>query len=167
MECLKHRNWLVVCTSPRGEKRLTERLKSAGIEAYCPLQKTIRQWSDRKKLVTVPVFSSYIFVRVNEAERLRVLYDPLAARYVHWQGVPAVIKDEEMETLKLCLSNYSNIQVEAIDLRPGQTFEITHGPFKGETAFVSKVQGKKMCLYLPHIGYRLIADISDKQLISY
>jgi len=59
------KKWYVVYTTPRGEKKANHRLEEKGIETYLPLRKTIRQWSDRKKKIEVPLFTSYLFVYVD------------------------------------------------------------------------------------------------------
>jgi len=64
------KTWMAVYTKPRSEKKVAERLEKAGIEVYCPLQTVIKQWSDRKKKIKIPVFPSYVFVHVGESERL-------------------------------------------------------------------------------------------------
>ena len=49
--------WYAVYTNSRAEKRVSDRLAEMGIETFLPLQKTLRQWSDRKKLVEKPLIS--------------------------------------------------------------------------------------------------------------
>ena len=56
--------WYAIYTNPRAEKLVHLRLEETGVEAFLPLQKTYRQWSDRKKLVEKPLLSSYVFVKV-------------------------------------------------------------------------------------------------------
>ena len=56
------RHWLVIYTKPRSEKKVSQRLKEMGIMIFCPTVTTVRQWSDRKKKVEVPLFNSYVFV---------------------------------------------------------------------------------------------------------
>ena len=57
-------NWYAVYTKPRSEKKLADRLNEHGIEAYLPLRKTLKQWSDRKKMVEEPLITSYVFVNI-------------------------------------------------------------------------------------------------------
>ena len=52
--------WYVVYTKPRWEKKVAQKLNDIGINAYCPLIKKISSWTDRKKLVYIPLFNSYI-----------------------------------------------------------------------------------------------------------
>jgi transcription antitermination factor NusG len=56
------KKWLVFYTKSRNEKSAYKNLKKFGFEPYLPLQKVLRQWSDRKKKVELPLFNSYIFV---------------------------------------------------------------------------------------------------------
>ena len=49
-------------TRPRWEKKIASLLDSRGIENYLPLNKILKQWSDRKKIVQEPLFKGYIFV---------------------------------------------------------------------------------------------------------
>jgi transcription antitermination factor NusG len=56
--------WFVLYTQPRNEKKVAERLEKLGIKAYCPMTIQVRQWSDRKKKVEVPLLNSYVFVPI-------------------------------------------------------------------------------------------------------
>ena len=58
------KNWIVVRSKPRAEKIAHAQLLEKGIEAYLPLLKERRKWSDRKKWVEFPLFSSYLFARI-------------------------------------------------------------------------------------------------------
>ena len=61
--------WYVVYTKSKQEKKVAEGLKKLGIEAYCPLVTVMKQWSDRKKKVEVPLINSYVFVNIDERQR--------------------------------------------------------------------------------------------------
>lgn len=62
----KETNWYVLYTFPRAEKQVKERLEREGIDCWLPLHRSPRVWSDRVKLVDVPLFNSYIFVHCAE-----------------------------------------------------------------------------------------------------
>ncbi|MEI9958604.1 MAG: transcription termination/antitermination NusG family protein [Ferruginibacter sp.] len=62
--------WHAVYTKPRWEKKVAALLEARGIEYYCPLNKVVKQWSDRKKVVLEPLFKSYVFVHVEEAKKM-------------------------------------------------------------------------------------------------
>ena len=58
--------WYAIFTKSRSEKKVYERLLDADIEAFLPIVKTVRQWSDRKKTVYLPLIPSYVFVKMDE-----------------------------------------------------------------------------------------------------
>lgn len=151
------RKWLVAYCKSRNEKLSAERLSNAGIEVYCPLRVTMRQWSDRKKKVTVPVFPSYIFVFVNEQERLKVLQDTGVSRFVFWLGKPAVVRKEEMQALKKFLTEQkdSNLQMEFIE---GDRIKIVDGLFQEENGVYAGEKRGKAIIVLCSIGLKIVAS---------
>ena len=64
------RKWRVLYVRPRWEKKVEDQLTERNIENFLPLREEIRQWTDRKKRVIVPLFPGYLFVHVNERERV-------------------------------------------------------------------------------------------------
>ena len=69
-------SWHVIYTKPRAEKKVEERLNNFGIEAYCPVKQEVKQWSDRKKKIFVPVLPSMVLVNIDEKERNKVFDIP-------------------------------------------------------------------------------------------
>jgi transcriptional antiterminator RfaH len=129
------------------KKKVAERLEKADINVYCPLQTTLKQWSDRKKKVKVPIFPSYVFVHVNEKERQIVLQDPGVLNFVYWQGKPAIIKNEEIEIIRECLEGNTN-EAEVV----GDEITITQGILSGTKGKIKEIQGNKIILTIESIG---------------
>ena len=70
-------NWFAVFTAPRHEKRVEEHFRVREIESFLPLYRMRRQWKDGSKgTVQIPLFPSYIFVRIGCAGRVPVLAIP-------------------------------------------------------------------------------------------
>lgn len=159
------KQWLVAYCKSRNEKLSAERLTKAGIEVYCPLYVTVRQWSDRKKKVKTPVFPSYVFLHINEQERLQVLQDPGIVRFVFWLGKPAVIRDEEMFSLKSFIDSNNKENTDFI-LQEGTNVKIESGPFKNLEGVVSHASNKIPRIVIKDLGITLIANntlqISEK-----
>jgi hypothetical protein len=78
------KSWHVIYTKPRAEKKVEERLNNFGIEAFCPVKQQIKQWSDRKKKILVPVLPSMVLVNIDEKNRNRVFDIPGVVRYMFW-----------------------------------------------------------------------------------
>ena len=143
--------WFVLYTQPRNEKKVTERLEKLGITAYCPMTIQVRQWSDRKKKVEVPLLNSYVFVQLANANRNLVFEVPGIVRYLFWLGEPAIVRDEEIKTLQNWLAHdFAKLEVSA--LKPGDTIILKEGAFKNHEALIKTISKNKMQLVLTSLG---------------
>lgn len=148
-------NWYVVYTKSKCEKKVAERLNEKGVTAYCPLVTKISQWSDRKKIVSVPLFSSYIFVQVEEKNRNRIFEVPGVVRYLFWLGKPATVKDSEIETIKNWLSAPEIYEVSLHKWKKGDKIMLDSGPFIGQSAIIQEVKQNHYILILESLGCML------------
>ncbi|MFC5684410.1 UpxY family transcription antiterminator [Flavobacterium sp. MAHUQ-51] len=145
-------NWYVVYTKPKWEKKVAEQLIQKGIECYCPLITQVRQWSDRKKKVEIPLFNSYVFVRLAEHDRNLVFQSSGAVRYLFWLGKPAVVRDEEINTIKKWLSTPNQYEISVTSIQVGDKITLESGPFKSQQAVVQSVNKNSCVLVLESIG---------------
>ena len=90
-------HWYALYTKPRKEQKVAQQLDQLGFTVYLPLKTELRQWSDRKKKVISPLFTSYVFIQIEESKRDTVFVIDGILNYVFWLGKPAVIRDEDME----------------------------------------------------------------------
>lgn len=146
------KNWYVVYTKPKWEKKVAEKLVDVGIECYCPLITQIKQWSDRKKAVEVPLFSSYVFVQLEDGNRNVVFQISGVVRYLFWLGKPAIVKDGEIEIIKTSLSapNISDISVTSIQV--GDRIKLETGAFSNQDAIVQEISNTYYTLVLESLG---------------
>ena len=145
-------NWYVVYTKPKWEKKVAEQLTKFGLECYCPMIMQVRQWSDRKKKVTVPLFNSYIFVQLEDSERNLVFQSAGAVRYLFWLGKAAIVRDEEIATIKKWLDtpDVYDISIDAIQV--GDKITLESGPFSTQQAVVQEVNKTHYILVLESLG---------------
>ena len=155
------KNWYALYTRPRWERKVAIQLEENGIECYCPVTTEVRQWSDRKKKVTTPLFKSYVFVHLEEKDRAKVFDVPGAVQYIFWLGKPAIIRDREIEILQQWLEERQAEGVEICDLSPGDRINIANGSFKGREAIVQKVGKKRLRLVLKDLGMVVNARITE------
>jgi transcriptional antiterminator RfaH len=142
-------NWYAVYTKPRSEKKLDALLKKFSIEAYLPLLKLKKKWSDRTKIISMPLFTSYIFVRIVYRESyLKVLNIPHAVGFVKSYGNPAIIPESEIELIKSLVDEFPDkIKVlESEMLQKGNEVTIKTGPFAGRKAIVDRVKNETYVL---------------------
>ena len=149
-------SWMAVYTKPRNEKKVTERLNKMGIENYLPLIEQKRKWSDRYKTVRVPAISSYVFVRVEENQRLQVLKDPGVLNFVFWLGKPALVSNEEINRMKYVLKEAGSFYEICVQhFKPGEDVEIIDGVFIGNEASVIEQGTKEIVLLLKELGVKI------------
>lgn len=148
-------NWYVVYTKPKWEKKVAQQLIEKGIECYCPLITKVRQWSDRKKKIEVPLFNSYVFVRLAEAERNLVFQSSGAVRYLFWLGKPAIVRDEEINAIRKWLTTPDKYEISVSSLQVGDKVVLESGPFKSQEALVQQVNKNDYILVLESMGFVL------------
>jgi len=157
--------WFAIYTKPRWEKKVNQLLTNKGVECYCPLNKVKRKWSDRTKTIEEPLFKSYVFVKVTEEERSKVRLTNGVVNFVYWNGKPAVVREKEIQTIKLFLDEHENVQVRPMDLTVQQRVLIISGTFMDRTATVLDVRKKEVKVSIDSLGYELIALV-DKNKIA-
>ena len=159
------KHWLAIYTQPRWEKKVHKFLQGKGIESYCPLNLVYRQWSDRIKKVEEPLFKSYVFVHVTEAERTEVRMTDGVINYVYWLGKPAVIKDSDIDNIRRFLNEYADVEVQPIeDIRPGSRLVITSGVLLSQEATAIDVGKKYVEVLIETLGCKLVAKIEREKL---
>ena len=145
-------NWYVIYTKPKWEKKVAEQLAEAGIDCYCPLITQIRQWSDRKKKVEVPLFNSYVFVQLDESERNSVFQSAGVVRYLFWLGKPAIVRHEEIEVIKKWINTSDAADIMVDRYKIGDAIQLESGPFSAQKAIVQEVTNIHYVLVLESLG---------------
>jgi len=153
--------WYVVRTKPQHEIKSAQILERSGIEVFCPVITEVRQWSDRKKKVTVSLFKSYVFVNILEKECNTVFDAPGVLGFLKWLQKPAIAKDEEIEAIKSWLNNDRLDNFEVHQLQAGDEVEIKSGKLASKKAVIKEVGNKKLKLILNDLGWTLTANIQD------
>jgi len=160
--------WLAVYTKPRWEKKVSALISGEGIEAWCPTQKVVRQWSDRKKTIEEPLFRGYVFVYVTEAERSIVAKTEGVLNFVFHMGKPAVIRKDEIDAIKNFLKDTSvtNINVQSISTFEANTeIRVVRGVFMDNKGKVIKqASKKKVYVALETLGQVMIVEFTPQDI---
>jgi transcription antitermination factor NusG len=125
-------SWFAVWTRSRQEKAVAALLQSVGVQHYLPLKSELRFWSDRKQTVSVPLFSGYLFVRMNPTNesRFQVLKTPGIAGFVGNGTGPLPISDQEIEDIRTVLAGRIQYTVMPA-LAEGDRVRVVRGPLAG------------------------------------
>jgi transcription antitermination factor NusG len=148
-------SWYAVHVNSRCERRVASELAGGGIEAYLPTVAQTRQWSDRKKLVELPLFSGYVFVHITP-----VLEEKRRVRDVHGvvgfvgPDTGTIIPDSEIDAVRTMLTN------ESCEPHPffkvGQRVRILGGSLEGlEGILVDTNRNKRLVISVNTIGRSL------------
>jgi len=132
--------WRVVYTRPKTERKVASNIADMGIESYLPMHKVVRQWSDRKKRLEVPLFPNYVFVRVNEIDCVALYSIKELVKFVTIEKRPVVIRENEIVAIKRVLSEEVDISTEEY-FQEGMRVRIKQGQFEGLEGVVVKKQG--------------------------
>lgn len=161
------KKWLVVYVRPRWEKKVDILLTQLSIECFCPTTTTENQWADRKKMVTKPLFTGYVFVRINDRDLTKVRSTMGVLNYIYFMGKPAVIRDLEIEQLKTMVNNYDNLQVVNLnELTPGDRVRIRSGVFHNQEGNIIQIQGKKVLMSFDHLYSALVTCLPIDQVVK-
>ena len=153
--------WYAVYTRSKGEKMAAKLLEEKGIEVYLPLQRKLRQWSDRKKWVEVPYINSYVFVKTSEKEYYEILNTQGVVRYVTFEGKAAIIPQWQIEAMKKIVASDTPVIFSAHRFLKGEHVQIQDGALMGiEGEVVRDTDGKKKVLIrIGQMGVSMLVQI--------
>lgn len=164
MTPIVNKQWYALYTRPRWEKKVADLLEKKKVEVYCPLNKVHRQWADRKKIVLEPLFTSYVFVYVSEKEHLAIKQTDGVVNFVYWLNKPAVIRNEEIDTIKKFLNEYDHVSVERARVNLNDRVRIINGPLMMWEGNVVEIRTNTVKITLPSLGQTLVAEIRKDNL---
>ena len=135
------KQWIVVRSKPRSEKVAHNELVKKNIESYLPLLKERRKWSDRKKWVEFPLFSSYLFARIDIKDSIFVLQTQGVNTIVKFGKQIAIVQNSVIEAIRLAMEG--GYQLEPVEyFVEGNQVEVIAGPMKGVKGIVAKLKGQ-------------------------
>jgi transcription antitermination factor NusG len=154
------RNWFAFYTKPRNEKVVLERLLKQGFEAYLPLIKTLRIWSDRKKFVEVPLINSYIFVKTTSDKLYTINSVEGVSRYISFEGKPAAIPDKQIDYLRLIVDSNAEVTISGEKIEQGDPVEVIQGSLLGLRGEIVKITNKnRVVVRIDRLDLNLVLTI--------
>lgn len=160
--------WYLLYTRSRYEKVVEEQAIKAGFQAWVPLVTQLKQWSDRKKMVSEPLFRSYCLVRCNASDLSRMASLPGAVKSIYFNGKPASLRDDEVAKIKEILEAQQYKEIAVTALSQGDLIRVKKGAFTNCIAQVENVDEKhqSLTLVLEESGFmlriKLNADAYEK-----
>ena len=139
--------WFVLFTKPIHELKVLERLISFGVDAYTPTKIVTRQWSDRKKKITIPLLPSMVLVNLENKDPNIVFNIPGVVRYLFEYGKRAVVSNTEVVAMQ-CYQN-NTLQIDKNELKIGDIVKV---PLLEQEAILLSKKGKNCIAQLKKLG---------------
>jgi transcription antitermination factor NusG len=158
------KKWYALYTKARHEKKVEKQIAEKSIQAYLPMNRVLRQWSDRKQWVEEPLFRSYLFVRADKLERYSAIQVYGAVHWVTFRGEPAIVPDREIDTIQRILRESPSVEA-CQDLETGEEVEITHGPMTGIRGKIDEFRGEgRIVVSVPSIRQALRFNVNRSEV---
>ena len=152
------KQWYILYTKSRYERKVSENLTRNKIENFLPLNRIVTDNVVSKKIIDEPLFKCYVFIKVfkHQLDHLRKM--PGVVNTVYWLGEPIIVDDIEINILRNFVNCYVNVTIEKTTLR-NETLVI---PFIGDMeqdGSIVTVKNKKANVILSSLGYKITAEI--------
>ncbi len=157
--------WFAVRTRYKAEKDVARRLARKQIECYVPINRVVRQYASKRKVVELPLIHNYAFVRIVRKEYVPVLETEHVVRFLNFSGNLISIPDEEITLLKRICQEIEDIATEPLEFEKYLPVEIIGGNLTGISGKLIEQRGRNFLVELDHIGIQLHMEI-DKKLLK-
>lgn len=152
-------DWNALYTRHQHEKIIADYLARNGIEVFLPMYSVIRQWSDRRKCLSLPLFPCYVFLRSCFEQRWKILDTPGVHSFVMFSGRPAAIPDDEIAAIRKATGSSLRVEPHPF-LRCGDWVRVKSGPLVGiEGILVRKKASYRLVLSLQLLGKSMAVEV--------
>lgn len=157
-------NWYAVSVCPRHERYVAKYLDAKGVSYLLPVYSSVRRWKDRRKLIDMVLFPGYVFVNIELKDRVGVLRVPGVARFVTFQGLPAVIPDPEIQAIGASVGAGVALQPHPY-LTRGCRVRVRNGPMAGVAGIlVRRKEGFRVVLSIDLIRSSMAAEVDEADI---
>jgi transcription antitermination factor NusG len=122
--------WWALYTRHQHEKTVADTLSAKGFEVFLPLYESMRRWKDREKLLSLPLFPCYVFVRGTLNRKLQVVSTPGVHMILYRGEQVALIPEAEIEAIRMTVEGPFQVEPHPY-LRCGERVRVTRGSLEG------------------------------------
>lgn len=158
-------SWHAIRTRSRQEQVVSRYLRAQGLEEFLPVYQVRRRWSDRVKVLDVPLFDGYVFCRFDDQRMVPVLSAPGVVHVVSFDGTPAVIPESEIEAVRRLVE--SKLPASPCPyLKEGAAVRIRNGPMKGVEGRLVAIQNRYRLRLSVHMLQRSVEVEIDPESVE-
>jgi transcription antitermination factor NusG len=161
-----HPCWYAIQTHSWYEKRVRDQLTTKAITTFLPLWQQRRRWTDRVKLIELPLFRGYLFGYFTFQQKFDVLTTVGVTRLVSFNGAPVPIPEEQIEAVRTLVAHQLRYDPHPY-LVEGMRVRVTHGPLAGvEGILVLKKSAARLIIRIELIQRAVAVDIDSTAVES-
>ena len=160
--------WYIIYTKIRYERKVVLDMNKKEIRHLFPVTTVMKVWHDRRKLMEVPLFPSYIFVYLNSlSEYFEVEKVEGVVKFVHFGKEVARVRDSVIHNLECLLMMGQELEVSAERFQTGQQLHINYGPFAGTACeVVSHKNQRKVIVRINLLNRVVLTDVPASSLVG-
>jgi transcription antitermination factor NusG len=160
-------SWYAAYTCPKAEKQAHHKLQKLGAESFLPLQTVVSQWSDRKRVLEVPLFPNYIFVKTTAERRFELLQIRELVRFISFEGRPVAIPEQQIAAIRQLITQPGEIVKEVFGYQVGEKVRIHTGQLQGVEGYVVQKNGtERLVVQIEALGQSISVDLAATCLAS-
>jgi len=122
--------WWALYTRHQHEHVIADTLTSKGFEVFLPLYQSLRRWKDRKKMLMLPLFPCYVFVRGGMNRRLDIVSTPGVHMILSNGNHAAIVPDAEIDGIRMAVAGSARVEPHPF-LKCGDRVRVTRGSLEG------------------------------------
>jgi transcription antitermination factor NusG len=156
--------WWALYTRHQHEKTVADTLSSKGFEVFLPLYDSVRRWKDRKKLLSLPLFPCYVFVRGGLERKLQVVTTPGVHMILYHGEQVAAIAEAEIEAIRKVLESRFRVEPHPF-LKCGERVRVKRGALDGvEGILLRKKNGSRLVLSVDMLAQAVAIEIDSSDV---
>jgi len=159
------RPWYAVYTKHQHEKTACELLAGKGFEVFLPLYHTKRNWKDRTKVVSLPVFPCYLFLRANLVRKLEILQTPGVFWLVESGGRACEVPSSEIEAVRRITQSSAAAEPHPY-LQCGDHVRVRQGALAGIEGVLIRVRNRYRVVVCVNLLQKAIAVEVDFTMVE-
>jgi len=160
--------WYLIYTKPRHEKKVHTFLADRGINSFLPMTRKLSMWHDRKKLINVPLFPSYVFIYLGSIQYYYAALDVEGSLYYVKTGKEvARVNDTVVNSIRLAIDSAREIEVSDMRFQPGRKLVISKGALTGLSCEVVRYNGnEKLLVRVDLLQRNILVTVPEDNVIA-
>lgn len=158
-------SWYAVYTKHQHEKAASDALAQKGFEVLLPLYKVPHKWKDRTKVVSLPVFPCYVFLRTTLDSRLDILTTPGVFWIVGSAGRACPIPESDIEAIRRVTRSVAPVEPHPY-LSCGEKVRVHSGPLTGVSGILTRIKNRYRVVISVELLQKAVAVEVDASIVE-